>query len=123
MTKEAALKAFFGGFSIPAYPTSSVPCDVVFPYLTYEAITAAWGDEPVGLTVNLWYYTTDEAQPNAKARELSESIGMGGVAVPCDGGMIWLTRGSPWCQNLTDDADRTIKRRYINITAEYITQN
>lgn len=123
MTKEAALKQFFSGFEIAAYPSTAVPSDVEFPYLTYEVITAAWGDGEVGLTVNLWYFTTQESLPNAKARELSEAIGMGGVRLRCDEGLIWLKRGSPWCQNLTDETNKNIKRRYINVTAEYMTSN
>jgi len=123
VTKEAALKQFFSSFGITAYPSTAVPKDVVFPYLTYEVITSAWGAEPVGLTVNLWYFTTQESLPNAKARELSEEIGQGGAVIPCDGGYIWLKRGSPWCQNLTDETDPNIKRRYINVTAEYLTEN
>ena len=89
----------------------------------YEAVTAAWGDESVGLTVNIWYYTTDESAPNAKARELAEAIGLGGTVIPCDGGAIWLRRGSPWCQNIADESDENIKRRYVNVTAEYLTLN
>lgn len=123
MTKEAALHRFFNSFGIPGYPSSAVPEDAVFPWLTYDLTTSAWDSGEVGLTVNLWYYTTDEAPPNAKARELSEHVGMGGVLVPCDGGGIWLKRGSPWCQNLQDDTDHNIKRRYLNITAEYLTPN
>lgn len=122
MTKEAALQAFFEQF-LPAYAASAVPEDVVFPYLTYELITGAWEEGEVGLTVNLWYYTTSEATPNAKAREISQTIGIGGVQVPCDGGTVWLTRGSPWCQSLADTTDTKIKRRYLNITANYNTLN
>lgn len=91
------------------------------PYLTYDLVTSAWEEGEVSLTVNLWYYTTSEAAPNAKARELSQAIGRGGTLLPCDGGAIWLKRGSPWCQSLHDDADTRIKRRYINVTAEYLT--
>ncbi len=123
MTKEAALHSFFNIFGIPGYPASAVPDDAVFPWLTYELITSAWDGGEVGLTVNIWYHTTDEAQPNAKARELSELLGLGGAVLPCDGGYIWLKRGSPWCQNLTDETDKAIKRRYINISAEYLTEN
>lgn len=123
MTKEAALKQFFSGFDIPAYPSTAVPNDVIFPYLTYEVITSAFEEEPVGLTVNLWYFTTQEGPPNAKARELSEAIGLGGKLLPCDGGYIWLKRGSPWCQSLSDETSPNIKRRYINVTAEYLTSN
>lgn len=123
MTKEAALKSFFSSFGITAYASTAVPNDVTFPYLTYEVITSFWEGGEVGLTVNLWYFTSGESEPNAKARELSEAIGLGGKILPCDGGYIWLKRGSPWCQSLTDETDKNIKRRYINVTAEYMTTN
>ena len=97
MTKEAALQAFFEQF-LPAYAASAVPEDVVFPYLTYELITSAWEEGEVGLTVNLWYYTTKEVLPNAKAREISEAMGLGGLKIPCEDGTICITRGSRWCQ-------------------------
>ena len=121
MTKAAALYKFFSSFGMPAYEASSVPDDVIFPYLTYELITSAWSGGEVGLTVNLWFYTTSEAIPNAKAQELSEAIGIGGVMLLCDFGAIWLKRGSPWCQSLKDETSPTIKRRYLNVTAEYMT--
>lgn len=128
MTKDKALYAFFSGFGIPAYPANAVlnengEPDVVLPYLTYTPVFDAWVGEPVSLTVNLWYRTESEAIPNAKAQELSESIGLGGKVIPCDEGYIWLKRGSPWCQNLADEVDSAIKRRYINVTAEYLTFN
>ena len=122
MTKDKALHAWFSQF-LPAYPTSNVPEDATFPWLTYELITGSWESGDIALTVNLWYYTESEAIPNAKAQELSDAIGYGGVTLPCDGGFIWLKRGSPWCQNLQDDTDPNIKRRYINVTAEYMTLN
>lgn len=123
MTKGAALHEFFSSFGMDAYAASSVPDDVTFPYLTYELITDAWDGGEVGLTVNLWFYTESEAAPNAKAQEISETIGLGGKAIPCDGGFIWLKRGSPWCQSLSDETSPTIKRRYINVSAEYMTIN
>ena len=122
MTKGAALQAFFGGI-MTAYAASAVPDDATFPYLTYDLITSAWGDSEVGLTVNMWFRTTSEKEPNAAVDKLSKAIGLGGVQLPCDDGIIWLKRGSPWAQSLTDETDKTIKRRYINVTAEYITIN
>ena len=123
MTKEAALKQFFNSFGITFYTSTAVPKDAVFPYGTYEVITSDWDGGEVGMTVNLWYFTTGESEPNAKARELSDAIGLGGKLLPCDGGYIWLKRGSPWCQSLSDETSETIKRRYINVTAEYLTEN
>ena len=122
MTKGAALQSFFNSI-MPAYAETSVPDDAAFPYLTYQLSTNAWDNGETAFAINMWFYTTSEAIPNAKAQELSDVIGYGGVTIPCDGGFIWLKRGSPWCQNLQDDTDPNIKRRYINVTAEYLTLN
>lgn len=122
MTKDKALQAWFEQF-LAAYPASNVPDDVTFPYMTYELITGAFDSGEIGLTVNLWYYTESEAVPNAKAQEMAEAIGMGGTVIPCDGGYIWLKRGSPWCQTIAEEQEPNIKRRYINITVEYLTKD
>lgn len=122
MTKDKALQAWFGTF-LDAYPASNVPQDVTFPYLTYDLITGAFDSGEVSLTVNLWYYTESEAVPNAKAQEMSDAIGRGGKVLPCDGGFIWVKRGSPWCQSITEESDPNIKRRYLNVTVEYLTEN
>lgn len=122
MTKNEALFAWFNGF-MPFYRASSVPDDVVFPYGTYEYVESAFDGGENGMTVNLWFYTTSEAVPDAKAQAFSTLIGYGGAIIPCDGGYIWLKRGTPFCQSLRDETDSNIKRRYINITAEYLTLN
>lgn len=121
MTKEQALHKFFNSFSITGYRSTSVPDDVIFPYLTYDAPISSFEEDPVSITLNLYYYTDSEAIPDAKAEEIRKAIGMGGVLLNCDGGAIWLKWGSPWCQSLVDDTNKSIKRRYINITAEYLT--
>ncbi len=122
MTKGAALYQFFNQF-MPFYAASSVPEDVVFPYGTYELVVDSWEGGEVGITVNLWFYTESEAIPNAKTQQMADKIGTGGITVPCDGGFIWIKRGSPWCQSLADDTAANIKRRYLNVTAEYMTLN
>ena len=122
MTKGAALQSFFDSI-MTSYASSAVPYDATLPYLTYELITSAWDGGEVGLTVNMWFRTTSEKEPNAAVDKLSKAIGLGGVFLHCDDGVIWLKRGSPWAQSLTDETDKTIKRRYINVTAEYLTLN
>ncbi len=121
MNKEAALHNFFNSFDITGHRKTMVPDDVIFPYLTYDAPISSFGEDPVSITLNLHYYTDSEADPDAKAEEIRNDIGMGGKLLPCDGGCIWLKWGSPWCQSLVDDTDKSIKRRYINITAEFLT--
>lgn len=122
MTKGAALQSFFNGI-MPAYAETSVPDDASFPYLTYQLALNAWDSGETALAINMWFRTTSEAVPNAKAQELSDAIGYSGITIPCDGGFIWLKRGSPWCQSMRDESDPMIKRRYINIIAEYFTLN
>lgn len=122
MTKNKALYAWFNEF-MPFYRASSVPDDVEFPYGTYEYVESAFDGGENGMTVNLWFETEKEAEPDTKAQELSERIGYGGTIIPCDGGYIWLKRGSPFCQSVVDTTNINIKRRYINVTAEYLTLN
>ena len=122
MTKGAALHKFFSGFGLNAYTSSSVPDDVILPYLTYEPVFDSF-DSPVTSVVNLWFYTESEAVPNAKAQEIANAIGLRGIFVRCDGGAIWIKRGSPWCLALPDDTAPGIKRRYLNVDLEYLTGN
>ena len=121
MTKEQALHQFFNRFGITGYRNTSVPDDVIFPFLTYDTPISSFDEDPVSITLNLYFYTDSEADPDAKAEEIRQAIGMGGILLNYDGGAIWLKRGVPWCQSLVDETNRNIKRRYINITAEYFT--
>lgn len=121
MTPEEAVLRFMEGFAIPAYPTGSVPDQEPMPYLTYALPNGQWGGEEVSMQVDLWYRTESETEPNAKARELFDAIGLGGRLLACDGGGLWLKRGTPWCQNVSDGSgDDMVKRRYINIDIEYL---
>ncbi len=123
MTKNAALQKFFESFGMDAYTTASVPSDVMLPYLTYEPAVGSFGDGEYNIQVNLWFYTTSEAIPNAKVQEISAYIGYGGIRIPCDGGSIWIKRGVPFAQGVKDDTAPDLKRRIINIDAEFDTLN
>lgn len=122
VTPEAAIYTFLSGFAIPAYASSSVPDQAQFPYLTYDLVLGEWEQGEANMTVNVWYRTESEATPNAKVREIGAAIGMGGVTLPCDGGMLWLKKGSPWAQAVTiDGEDEKVKRRLLNVSIETIT--
>lgn len=120
MTKHAALHAFFNSFGIPGYDETNVPADAALPYLTYTPLSSFWGDGEAAITVNLWYRGADNAAINAKADELAARLGPGGAVLSCDGGAIWLKRGAPFCVAAAD-TDPMIRRRYINITAEFLS--
>lgn len=55
MSKDKALQAWFTAFGMTAYPSTSVPDDTVFPWLTYEYITGSFGDSDVAIVVSMWF--------------------------------------------------------------------
>ena len=120
MTKAAAIYHFWSSFGLTAYEENTVPTDSTFPYITYQLVTDSF-DREIPLTASLWYRSESWAFINAKTDEISQKISRGGKIIPCDGGAIWLKRGQPFAQNMGDESDDLIKRKYLNITAEFIT--
>lgn len=121
MSKASALQTWFSGFGLTAYEESNVKASPTFPYLTYTYATGDFDSGEVPIIVNLWYRTEGNTAINAKSEEIYSRIGRGGVHVPVEGGAIWLKRGSPFSQALAEPSDANIRRRYINITAEFLT--
>jgi hypothetical protein len=119
MTKAAAIYNFWNSF-LTAYEENSVPTDATFPYITYQLVTDSLGND-VQLAASIWYRGSSWVDANAKAEEISNVIGRGGVFLACDGGKIWLKRGTPFAQNMGDDSDNLIKRKYLNLSAEFLT--
>ena len=120
MTKAAAIYQFWSGFGLTAYEENTVPTDAHFPYITYQLVTDSF-DREVAATASLWYRSESWTGINAKTEEISQKISRGGKIISCDGGAIWLKRGQPFAQNMGDERDGLIKRKYINITAEFMT--
>ena len=120
MTKAAAIYQFWNSFSLTAYEENTVPDDAVFPYITYQLVTDSF-DREIPLSASLWYRSESWTAINAKTEEISQKISRGGKIISCDGGAIWMKRGQPFAQNMGDESDDLIKRKYINITAEFMT--
>lgn len=119
MTKAGAIYNFYNSF-LTAYEENSVPTDATFPYITYQFVSDSFGNE-VAILFSLWYRSTSWVDINAKTEEISKAIGRGGVFLDCDGGKIWIKRGTPFAQNMGDESDDLIKRKLINVTAEFFT--
>ena len=120
MTKAAAIYQFWAGFGLTAYEENTVPDDAAFPYITYQLVTDSF-DREIPLTASIWYRSESWTSINAKTEEISQKISRGGKIIHCDGGAIWLKRGQPFAQNMGDESDNLIKRKYLNITAEFMT--
>lgn len=120
-TMAAAFQKFVEGFGIPAYAATAVPDDAVMPYITYVLIDGDILSEKQNIEVDIWYYGDSEAEPNAKATQLKDYIGLGGKIIKYDDGALWIKRGNPFCQSVAGDDDK-VKRRYINLSVEFITK-
>ena len=122
MTKASAIYQFWSGFGLTAYEENTVPTDAVFPYVTYQFVTDSF-DREVAATASLWYRGESWTAINAKTEEISKKIGASGKKIAVDGGGIWIKRGQPYAQNMGDESDDLIKRKYINISIVFITQD
>ena len=120
MTKAAAIYQFWNSFGLTAYEENSVPDDAAFPYITYQLVTDSF-DREIPLAVSIWYRSESWTGINSKTEEISQTISRGGKIISCDGGAIWLKRGQPFSQSMGDESDDLIKRKYLNITAEFMT--
>ena len=122
MTKSAAIYQFWSSFGLTAYEENTVPTDADFPYVTYQLVTDSF-DREVAATASLWYRGESWTYINAKTEEISKKIGASGKKIAVDGGGIWIKRGQPFAQNMGDESDDLIKRKYINISIVFITQD
>lgn len=117
MTKAAALYQFFNSFSVRAYPTTDVPDDVAFPYLTYELSVGAF-EEATNPTVELWDYSTSNVPINEMAQRIDNRC-KAGATIRFDGGGAVIYSG-PWV-GLRDDVSIDIKRRRSIFTIHWVS--
>ena len=123
MDKWQALHNFWNSFGIPAYDATSVYSGENSPeppYITYEAQTGAVG-QILSLTASIWYRSTSWKEISQKADEIAEHIGVGYGILDVDGGYLWIVRGQPFAQRMSDPEDDMIRRMYIIVNAEYLT--
>lgn len=113
------IQAFFEGFNVPVYDENTVDKDASLPRLTY---LYAEGDfeNPVSIAVSVWDRSYMWTRATALKEAIANAIPQGGVLLDYDGGKIWLKRGTPFAQRMSDEND-AIRRIYINLEAEFLT--
>ena len=119
MTKAAAIYQFWSGFGLTAYEENTVPTDAAFPYVTYQLVTDSF-DREVAATASLWYRSESWKDINAKTDEIAKHIDDAGT-IQIDNGRLWIKRGTPFAQNMGDESDNMIKRKYLNLVYEFLT--
>lgn len=121
MDKAQVLQQFWSGFGMEAYDENTVPGNAPLPRITYQVSLDSL-DSPVAIPASIWYRSTSWATITKKAEEISKAIGPGGQSIKCDGGYVWIKRGSPFSQRMSDPDD-SIRRVYLNTEVEFLTEN
>lgn len=126
MNKAQAIYSFWSSFGIPAYDQSTIPnADDKAdhrpepPYITYEVIEDSL-NTPVALSGSIWYRSTKWEEITLKAEEIAADIGYGHKIIKIDGGYLYITKGTPFAQRMSDEDD-SIRRIYINLMVEFLT--
>ena len=121
MNKAQGLQAFWSSFKIPAYDENSVPDDAEFPYITYSVVEDSI-DNVVSPTASIWYRSSSWAGVEAKKNEIAKKLGENGHYITSiDDGYIFMTKGVPFAQRMSEPGDDMIKRIYINVQIEFLT--
>jgi len=122
MNSQQAYDEFWNSFGVDAFEESTVPDDAFATrdaYITYTAASDEF-DRTVSLTASVWRRSTKWKEITELAALIEERIGRGGHVVWYDGGGIWIKRGTPWAQRMSD-TDPAIRRIFMNIEVEYFT--
>ena len=120
MDRWEAIHSFWASFAIPAYEENSVPNqnDTIFPYITYEAATAGFDGDVFG-TASVWSRSSSWLAADTIANTVYDRLKDGGVTIPYDGGMIWLTADTPFAQSMGDPDDDRIKRKRLAVVYHF----
>lgn len=122
MNAQAALNQFWNGFVWDAFEENTVPENAFATrseYITYSA-GQNYFDEPMMLTASLWQRSTSWTEIVDKMQEIAETIGFGGTMLKTDDGYLWIKRGTPFAQRMSDE-DPAVRRIYLNVEVEFFT--
>lgn len=124
MDKAQAIHKFWSSFGIPAYDSATVPTGSdapMFPYITYDVQTDSM-DNVLPMSGSIWYRSTSWEQITHKTEDVARTIGSRGYYIDTlDNGYVWITKGTPFAQRMSDPDDDMIRRMYINISVEFLT--
>lgn len=123
MDKGQWYQHFWEQFGWPAYDESTIPekgeNTAVLPYITYMEVEDEF-NHPVYPNASLWDYGTSWERISKKADEIANAIGLGGQVHRLNNGLVWVQRGHPFAQRVSDDNDM-IRRIILNIELEFLT--
>ena len=121
MDKAQGLNFFWNSFGVPAFDENTVPQTAPMPRITYSVATDSL-DNVVYLSASIWYKDDSWQEITQKVEEIEKTLGEhGGVVLPLNQGLMYIYKGSPFSQRMSDPDDNSIRRIYMNIRVEFLT--
>lgn len=122
MDKSQCIDQFWNSFGWKAYDESTVPEDVTMPYISYTVSLDNLGN-PVMMDASLWDYTRSWETVSKKVDEISEAIDhQYPPAIAIDGGRVYITKGTPFAQRVSDSSNTMVRRIHLNLEVEFFTE-
>lgn len=129
MDKDIVLHNFWAQFA-PAYDENSVPDnkDIIrihgsaYPRITYDLVLDDSINE-CAMSASIWDRSSSWEGVTEIFESINDTLSNGGVILPYQGGGMWIKKASPWAQRMGDSSDDSIKRIFLNISVEYISNN
>lgn len=122
MDKGQALFNFWSKFGLPAYDENTVPEDTGERYITYNTVFDSIGNM-VNLYGNIWdVNSTSWEFVSKKAEEIGKAIEeQYPISYAIENGRLYIAKGTPFAQRMSDPSSDRVRRIYINLQAEYLT--
>ena len=120
MDKYQAQATFWNSFNCPAYEVNSVPDqdDLTFPYITYEMYSNTFNGD-VTASASVWSRSTSWLTADTITNAIETALKDGGQVLHYEGGIIWVTAGNPFAQNMGDPTDDRIKRKRLSVVLHF----
>ena len=120
MDKEQALHQFWSSFDVVAYDENTVPEKAELPRITYSVSIGGF-DSNVAMSASVWDRSTSWKGVTDIAHKIAHRLAQGGQTIRYDDGLMWIRKGTPFMQRMAD-TDDSIRRIYINIEVEFISE-
>lgn len=123
MDKSQAIHEFWSQFGLTAYDENTVPDDASMPYITYEVSIGSL-DDSINMGGSIWYRSTSWKEISQKADEIEKTVNRNGYYISNINNheYLYITKGIPFYQRMSDPADDMIRRIYFNLTAEFLSK-
>lgn len=122
MDKGQALFNFWSKFGLPAYDENTVPENTGERYITYNTVFDSVGNV-VNLHGSIWDVNTNSWEfVSKKAEEIGKAIEeQYPISYAIENGRLYIAKGTPFAQRMSDPSSDRVRRIYINLQAEFLT--